>query len=145
MRTFESKQSQTPWPGFPHIMQYINLSLSDWFSRFFNCLTNFSSKHLNLSAKSSIFDCIARSGFSSTHSSPFGSFAFPFNFMPFPFFFLAFPFIPNSLSDNSNSSSSSELSESESVSSSDSSSDSACCWLLPCELTGLSFCLLPQG
>src|SRR5258708_33405027 len=69
-------------------MQYIDLSLSDWFSQFCNCLTNFSSKHLNLSAKSSIFDCTARSGFSGTHSSPFGSFAFPFNFTPFPFFFL---------------------------------------------------------
>src|SRR5258708_31330068 len=120
-------------------MQYIDLSLSDWFSQFCNCLTNFSSKHLNLSAKSSIFDCTARSGFSGTHSSPFGSFTFLFNFSPFPFFFFAFPFIPNSLSDDLNSSSSDKLSKSESVSSSDSSSNSACHQLFPHELTGLSF------
>src|SRR5258708_32136169 len=145
MRTFESKQSQIPWPGFPHIMQYIDLSLGNWFSRFCNCLTNFNSKHLNHSAKSSMFNCMARSGFSGTHSSPFGSFTFPFNFTLFPFFFLAFPFIPNSLSDDSNSSSSDKLSESESVSSSGLSSDSACHQLFPCKLTGLSFCLLPQG
>src|SRR5258708_5317873 len=145
MRTFKSKQSQIPWPGFPHIMQYIDLSLGDWFSQFCDCSTNFSSKCLNLSAKSSIFDCMAGSGFSGTCSSPFGSFAFPFNFMPFPFFFLAFLFIPDSSSDDLNSSSSDKLSKSESVSSSDLSSNSACCQLLPCKLTGLSFCLLPQG
>src|SRR5258708_2339558 len=51
----------------------------------------------------------------------------------------------NSLSDDSNSSSSDKLSKSESVSSSDSSSNSACCRLFPHKLTGLSFCLLPQG
>ena len=143
MRTFKLKQSQIPWPGFPHIMQYIDLSLGNWFSQFCNCLTNFNSKCLNCSAKSSMFNCMARSGFSGTHSSPFGSFTFPFNFTPFPFFFLAFLFVPDSLSDNSNSSSSDELSKSESVSSSDSSSNSACHWLLPCKLTGLSFYLLP--